>query len=78
MAGLRMFIPFTAKGMTMTISNPNPDKETLKTWGVLAYVTERDRKEILESPYGNFKPRVKALEKEIKEMKKRKKKESGN
>lgn len=51
----------------------NPDPETLAKWGPLAYVSEAERKQILNGAYGTFEPAIKRLEKEIKAMKKQQK-----
>jgi hypothetical protein len=40
--------------------------------GPLAYVTEAERQAVLSLPFGCFKPAVQRLEKQIKEMEKRK------
>lgn len=58
--------------MTRIIETPDP--EILSKWGALAYVSEEERRAILNSAFGQFKPAVKRLEKEIKEMQKAKKK----
>lgn len=50
----------------MIIENPDP---VLKAkWGTLAHVDEKERNRILNLPFGQFKPKVKALEKEIKDL----------
>ncbi len=59
----------------MIIENPDPNLKA--KWGPLAHVTESERQAILGLPFGQFKPAVQRLEKQIKDMeKKRKLKES--
>lgn len=57
--------------MSVTIQDPDP--EMLRKWGPLAYVSDQERDRLLSLPFGQFKPNIKSLEKEIKEIKKRKK-----
>lgn len=61
--------------MTM-ITIKNPSKEDIAKFGPLAYVTKEERFAIMESTaFGQFKPTIAKLEKEIKELKKEKKKQ---
>lgn len=48
----------------------NPDPEKLRIWGTLAYVSDGERKRILALPFGQFKPEIKKLEKQVKDMQK--------
>lgn len=52
----------------------NPPEDVKKKWGPLAYVSEAERHQILNGPFGSFKPAVKRIEKEIKAMEKKMKK----
>ena len=57
--------------MATIIDNPDP---LLKAkWGPLAHVTEAERKRILSLSFGLFKPAVKAIEKQLKDIEKKKK-----
>ena len=48
----------------------NPSFEDKRRWGPLAYLSQEDRQKVLDLPSGQFKPKVKALEKAIREKKK--------
>lgn len=50
-----------------------PDMTMIKKWGELVYVSDEERKRILELPYGLFKPACKRLKQQIAEMKKQQK-----
>lgn len=51
--------------------NLNPPREEIAKWGPLAYISENDRKKIMEKPCGEFKHSVAQLEKEIAAAKKK-------
>lgn len=48
------------------------DKSIVKKWGPLAYVSDAERQRIMNLPFGEFKPAIKILERQIKEMQKNK------
>jgi hypothetical protein len=48
----------------------NPTLEERRKWGPLAYVSEERRNQILALPFGQFKPALKVLEREIAEARK--------
>jgi hypothetical protein len=43
------------------------DTAQRSTWGVLSQVSDEERKRLLALPFGQFKPAIKALEKQAKE-----------
>ena len=48
-----------------------PTHEQLARWGVLAYLTEEKRQEVLQMPHGQARVHVANLEKRVKELKKK-------
>lgn len=50
----------------------HPPQDIVRIHGILAYVSEQERKGIYALPYGLFKPEIKRLERELKEERKRK------
>lgn len=56
--------------MAISRFNLNPDPKRVKSFGVLTYVSDAERREILNLPSGCFKPRIKTLEKELKDAQK--------
>lgn len=51
----------------------DPDPVLKSKWGPLAHVNEFERDRILNLPFGQFKPAIKLLEKQIKEFEKKRK-----
>lgn len=56
----------------------NPDPELKAKWGPLAHVSELDRNHILNLPFGGFKPAVKNIEEQLKEIGKKKKRQESD
>lgn len=49
--------------------NLNADRETIKRWGPLGYLSKEDRDAVLNVSFGQFKKEVKRVERAIKEAK---------
>ena len=55
----------------MIISIQNPSQADIKKWGVLAYLTESERKSFMELPAGVNKQRLRNIEREVSDLKKK-------
>ena len=53
--------------------NLNPPREEIAKWGPLAYVSEEERKNIMNKPCGEFKRWISQLEREIADARKKNK-----
>ncbi len=51
------------------LSNPDPIK--VMKWGPLGHISDEEREKILNLPFGEFKPAVERLEKQLKEIAKK-------
>lgn len=56
------------------ISDLNPPQELLAKWGILAHVSEEERKHLLNLPAMKLKPALEILERELAALRKPKKK----
>lgn len=55
----------------MSLSVKNPTYLEVKKWGALSYLTESEREKIMVMPAGEAKRKIKSLEREILDMKKK-------
>lgn len=53
-----------------------PDWEIKRKYGTLAHISEAERKQIMDAPFGRFKPLVRSVEKRVSKALKKHEKQS--